>query len=131
MARFKTWNEYVKNRKQSPDDEFVQLSKTPEEQNVQVTGEPLDLNYHEDDDYKKLLQFLRGKSNVPTPVQPPPEAPKGWFIADEHSRGFWCNNNWTQDTDLLKEAVIHDEKAAKALAQVVGGVVIPSTEVLG
>jgi len=142
MTRFKSWNEYATERaanegkeptNESKDTkkEFIHLSKTPEEQNATCSGEPLDLTYREEDEYKKMLDFLRGKKNVPDPPKPPAEAPKGWFIADEQSRGFWYDNGWTQDTSFLNEAVIDSERAAHALAQVVGGVVIPAEEVMG
>jgi len=126
--KLKTWNEYASERDAS--DELYQLKQPPKETNEKVVGEPLDGTYRDEAEYKKLLEFLRGKKNVPEPVKPPESAPKGWFIADEASRGFWYDNNWTTDTHLIHEAVIHDEKAAKALAQVVGGIVIPAEEVL-
>ena len=126
--KLKSWNEYASERNGS--DDFYQLKQPPQETNDKVVGEPLDIKYRNEAEYKKLLEFLRGKKNVPEPVKSPPGTPKGWFIADESNRGFWYDNNWTQDTHLIHEAVIRDEKAAVALSKVVGGIVIPAEEVL-
>jgi hypothetical protein len=108
------------------------LPKEGKDKNLAAEGEPLDAGFRDEGEYKKMLNFLRGRgdkaSENPTP---PKEAPKGWFVCERQSNGFWYNGGWTQDESLLSQAVFDSEKAAHELARVLGGIVIPAEEILG
>ncbi len=124
----KKWDEFLNERESSN-----VVSETTEDN--AATGENLDAGYRDEGEYKKMLDFLRGKKNVANGAlgdKPtvPKSAAKGWFIVDEQSRGFWHDGKWTQDIDVAKEAIINSEKGATDLAKLVGGVVIPAEEIL-
>ena len=97
----------------------------------EATGVPFDKNYRADDDYKKIMDLLKGKGNVPSPVKPPEEAEAGWFVVDEQTSGVWNAGGWSTDEAVLSEAIIDDIDKAKSVAQVVHGVVIPAKDILG
>lgn len=132
MAKFKKWDEYVRDRDSGTVNESAAHETTPASNSV--TGENLDFSYRDESEYKKLLDFLRGKKNAPQVTekpQAPKESPKGWFVVDEQSRGFWVNGSWSQDTELASKGIIDSEQAASELAKVIGGVAIPAEEILG
>ncbi len=95
------------------------------------TGERLDQSYRDKDFDKKLQEFIKGRKNASPPVVPPKEAPKGWFVVDEETKGFWAGDDWSQNPNLMKENVIDSEKDAHSIAKLVNGVVIPAAEILG
>ena len=135
-----TLEDYLKQRDAgSAKESFIETSTAEElvsgkpkekEEALAKTGQPMDASFRDEGEYKKMLDFLRGKNNVKTPSAPPPGVPKKWFVVDESSRGFWVNGDWSQDESLASEALFDSEKAAKELARVVGGVVVPAEEIL-
>lgn len=137
----KSLEEYIKDREsgvlpqpftdiQEVKDVKSQASKKAEENpEMSIAGKEMEFEKNEKE-YKQMLNFLRGKKTEPAPVVPPKEAPKGWFVVDEQSRGFWANGSWQYDEGLLSTAVLDSEKAATELARVVGGIVIPAEEIL-
>jgi len=95
------------------------------------TGKRLDEPYRDKDFDKKLQEFIKGRKNSSPPVVPPKEAPKGWFVVDEETRGFWAGEDWSHDTNLMKKNIIDSEKDAHSIAKLVNGVVLPAAEILG
>jgi len=130
------WDDFLRQRDagiepRKPVVEITALDKAAELE--PLTGKPLDATFRDEGEYKKMLEFLRGRKNTPQIVDkpvPPKAAPKGWFVVDEQSRGFWIDGGWSQETHRINEAMIDSEKAAVELARVVGGVAIPAEEIL-
>jgi len=116
MTKFKSWNQFITEQENKRDDPDADIGVT--------APEP------EKDEYRKLLDFIKGKKTVDTPAKPPANVPKGWFVVDEATKYFWHNGNWAMDPSLLEDAIIDSEKGAIELSKAVGGVVIPAEEIL-
>lgn len=130
--KIKKWEDYVQERESGDFQVRNEVSETDAivNNNEKSLGEPFDKDYRDTKEYEKMLEFLRGKKNVPSPVKPTKETPKGWFVVDEVTRGFWVAGAWSQDQSLISDAVISTEEAARKTADAVGGLVIPASEVL-
>ena len=140
MKSMPTWGEYFKQKETSA----PQVDETPlKRPSIQAeakaekvdqpenTGEALDKNYRDPDFDRKLQEFIKGKKNAQPPVVPPKEAPKGWFVVDEETKGFWCEDAWTNDPAMAQAALINSAEEAKEIASLTGGVAIPANEILG
>ena len=80
----KKWSDFLNDRESAGIDESVKTGA------ADAIGEPLDNTYRQEDEYKKMLEFLRGKKNIANGAlgdKPliPQSASKGWFVVDEES----------------------------------------------
>lgn len=139
MSAF-NWDIYFKEREEAVNSEVENTvvdthvseaaSDEPSKDADDLAGEPLDAGFRDAAEYRKLLDFLKGKNNVTVPVSPPKEAAKGWFVVDEQTKGFWADGNWSTDASQLQASMIDSEKAAHQLAKVVNGLVVPAEDLL-
>ena len=131
MGNNVSWDDFVKQRELSEEEVNVTEAVDSAADKVDLAGEDLDAGFRDAGEYRKLLDFLKGKNNVTVPVAPPKEAAKGWFVVDEQTKGFWADGNWSTDEGLLQASIIDSEKAAIQLAKVVNGVVVAAEDLLG
>ena len=142
-----TLEEYIRNRDAGiSKDSFIETSTAQDiakpatvnippkerEEGLAKTGKPMDDGYRNMAEYEKMLDFLKGKKSKEAEGSPvPKDVPRKYFVVDESANGFWVNGGWSQDESLAQEALFDSEKAARELARVVGGVVVPAEEILG
>ena len=110
----------------------IKTSPKEKEEGLVKTGQPMDASWRNMAEYEKMLDFLKGKKSKEAEGSPVPKGvPRKFFVVDESANGFWVNGGWSQDESLAHDALIDSEKAAKEIARVVGGVVVPAEEILG
>lgn len=131
------WNDFLESRENGEEVKVpvseVTSEKTKESLKTRA-GVEMDEPFRDEEQYKKMLEFLRGKKNTPNiedKPEPPKDSPKGWFVVDESSRGFWHDGEWTTNGQLANDAILESEKAAEEIAKAVGGIVIASDEIFG